>query len=300
MKQSTSTIGVDKLFESPKASIQCNDNHINLPFNSNCIVATFSKVKIRSNKSNPILSCISSTFQFNDDNADLKPKTESTLSYMAALNISELNVYIIHYTHNFWKDSGFYDKHYTYPNVLNLLFMSLDDFAKALAHDTFNDITHNSVFIFYETYWSDVIIKCKLIHTDTKLGVSISGGSSNKRHIVTTIQSRLIIYVMCLFHLDYNLLLNVNGFDTVTKNKYLPFADFTNNKMNICNKQHKATNIHYKLFLKDSLFKERERSKENRVKDKDKDNNDDNNNNPKSKPIANISSNLKFNGNQKR
>ena len=60
--------------------------------------------------------------------------------------------------------------------------------------------------------------------------VSVSGGSNNKRHLSSRLDTRLISYMLAIFNFDMQTFNAFNAFDTVDKNHILPFINYSNRK----------------------------------------------------------------------
>jgi len=104
------------------------------------------------------------------------------------------------------------------PN-LTLIFISLDELIghlsfttkedgifenifgnKSLIEKDFRLISQNSLFIFCNIFWSNILLKFKIC------GVEISGGSSSKRHIFNTVDYQLINNCKLYYDHDHNII----------------------------------------------------------------------------------------------
>ncbi len=58
--------------------------------------------------------------------------------------------------------------------------------------------------------------------------ISVSGGSNNKRHLNSRLDTTLISYMLAIFNLDMHMFNALNAFNTVQKEVILPFIDYSN------------------------------------------------------------------------
>ena len=78
--------------------------------------------------------------------------------------------------------------------------MSFDDFLHTINNPDFNFGVTNKhcLYIFYDMVWSDVVINFK-----DKLGVTISGDSNVKRHLLSPLRTKLFSYIIVMFNLNF-------------------------------------------------------------------------------------------------
>nr|QWO71427.1 RNA polymerase [Termitomyces sp. K1Aa] len=83
------------------------------------------------------------------------------------------------------------DKYQEIKVLVRSVFISIEElFTKFLANADRDHYYHNSVFIFYEINWSNIILQSKIY------GVDISGGNPSKRHLLTSADYRLAEFLI--------------------------------------------------------------------------------------------------------
>lgn len=106
-------------------------------------------------------------------------------------------------------------------NQISFLNVNLDGFKKIMSNDNINQHLAKTLFIADRISWAHIIIAAKESETLT----TISGGSNNKRHLISILDTRLVTYLIVIFKFNLNLLNSHNGFDTIYKPSILPFMD---------------------------------------------------------------------------
>ena len=118
---------------------------------------------------------------------------------------------------------------YTYDHKvgnIHYIELNLSCFKQAMGKDHVNVYLHETLFISYDTAWCK-IVEC-LKNSDN--AISVSGGSKNKRHIISKLDSRLVSYMLIICKFDAQLFHSLNAFDIVNKGLILPFVDYSNKK----------------------------------------------------------------------
>ena len=105
--------------------------------------------------------------------------------------------------------------------------VNIEQFKYFISRDDINDCLPETLFITDDIPWYEIVWALK----DSKHEVSVSGGSNNKRHLISKLNTRLICYMLAIFNFDYHRLNFLNGFDTVGKREILPFVDFSSKKV---------------------------------------------------------------------
>jgi len=109
--------------------------------------------------------------------------------------------------------------------ILEVCYISYNDFTNIISSPDFNFDFNNKccLFIFHGVSWSEIVMKFK-----QDIDVTVSGGSNVKRHLLSTLQTRLTSYMIVLFNLNCLEVFSHNRFNTLDKSKYLPYFDFSN------------------------------------------------------------------------
>ncbi len=134
------------------------------------------------------------------------------------LNISPLNIFLIS------SDVEYSENTDNEPTILIVRTISIAKFKEIVSSDMFNEFNPNSLYILQDIKWNEII---KLFIT-CKPSITISGGSAGKRHVISNMQNRLILYFLSFVDLDYNKVNFYNNFNSVDKENYLPYFDFSN------------------------------------------------------------------------
>lgn len=107
----------------------------------------------------------------------------------------------------------------------------------------YNDYNYGYLFISDGLIWSDIIKFAK----SSKASISIIGGSSNKRHVISKLDSRLGTYLLAILNLDYPKLNSLNDFNGIEKFDFLPYVDYSNKK------EHRIANSEGNIFINSIL-----------------------------------------------
>lgn len=142
------------------------------------------------------------------------------------INKDKLNILIVHKNLDESKFDDINKKSYFYndPRTLIIGHIEHEDIVKYVDTLDANNKLGHTLFIFQDDIWAHVVQTLKL----SRLDLNITGGTNNKRHVVSVIESKLIIYMFAIFNFDCTRLYLHNGFDTSDKVLYLPFYDFSN------------------------------------------------------------------------
>lgn len=112
-----------------------------------------------------------------------------------------------------------------------ILFIELDvkKFIELLNNpeEKFLDYNKNSLYILRNSTYKDAkLIFSKINNQDINLG----RGGSQKSHIISPLDFRLSSYIMAMFNFNYNYINNLNNFNCLYKDQYLPFYSYITNK----------------------------------------------------------------------
>lgn len=120
---------------------------------------------------------------------------------------------------------------------IQLNYISDYNLVKLLTSPSFNFSETNKycLYLLYNMNWNDVI---QLFHS-SEFNITVSGGSNNKRHLLSPTDIRLTTYIIALCGLNASNVISNNDFNNLDKDRYLPFIDFTK-KSNI-NEQDKSS-----------------------------------------------------------
>ena len=138
-------------------------------------------------------------------------------SQLSLLNIKKLRIIVI--TEH---DNAYFNK----IGNIEYIKLSLSCLRDFLGKDNINDFLHNTLFVTEDLPWWTIVTCMK----ESTKAISVSGGSNNKRHLNSRLDTRLISYMLAIFGLDMNTLNAFNAFDTVNKNHILLFVHYSNRK----------------------------------------------------------------------
>jgi len=198
----------------------------NLTANNTSIIPAKSIIVLFS-KINTKLGVPSTVAQLYITNKDFSFSHIDLCDNLGRIGINRLNIILVSKDLDVSKfDDHVNKKNYFYnePRTLNIENIKHDDVARYI--EVLDDSTNlsNTLFIFQDDMWANVIYTLKL----SPLNLNVTGGTNNKRHVVSVIESKLIIYMFAIFNFDCTQLYLHNGFDTSDKELYLPFYDFSN------------------------------------------------------------------------
>lgn len=106
-------------------------------------------------------------------------------------------------------------------NKITFVNVNIDGFKNIMSNNNINEFLVNTLFITDNIPWCYIVKAAKQSESLT----TISGGSNNKRHLISKLDTRLVFYLLVIFDLNFNLLNSSNGFDTIDKSSILPFMD---------------------------------------------------------------------------
>lgn len=154
-----------------------------------------------------------------------KPFTIDFFQLVKALSFLNIkNFLIINISENDNKDNNI---QYSFQiESTTYLKFNLSVFQEFISRDDINEHLHNTLFITDNIPWSTIVYTIK----ESKYEVSVSGGSNNKRHLISKLNTRLLCYLLAIFQFNYHQLNFLNGFDTINKGVILPFIDYSNKK----------------------------------------------------------------------
>ena len=176
----------------------------------------------------------------------------NTINLTKCLNILKIDMLNIIYISNTNDDKDSYDCSENDTIHLRVYQMNLEDLINFIASDSFTINNQNNLYILRDIEWS-TFVKL-LISKPTR--TTVSGGSAGKRHIISKLDTRLVIYLLAIFNLNYPLLNAYNNFDSVEKNYYLPYFDFSNK--NQLRKTYSGGNIHIINIPDETLTNDKE------------------------------------------
>ena len=140
---------------------------------------------------------------------------------LKTLNIDSL---IILYISDKPKHSEYKVYNYNEPRVLSIHVLGTKELQNMISGDLFNEINQTCLYILDDIKWYHMV----KLFIASKKGLTVSGGSTAKRHVVSRLENRFISYLLAIFDLDSNKLNTFNDFDAVNKTRYLPYYDFSN------------------------------------------------------------------------
>lgn len=105
-------------------------------------------------------------------------------------------------------------------------YIAKKNYIPMINSDSFNfdEMNKYCLYIFVDMSWFELAVMFKSANVD----VIISGGSTSKRHLISPLQLRLSSYIIALFDMDSIEANNYNNFRNISKERYLPFVDFSN------------------------------------------------------------------------
>lgn len=162
---------------------------------------------------------IASLFFVKDEMTIHTEDIRDSLSYM---NIDILNIFYI--SNDPIYEKSVHNFFYNAPRILRIQCINTDKLKEFISSDNFNEINQNALYILEDIKWSEIVLLC----IESNANITISGGSTTKRHILSILDGRLISYILAILNLDFNKLNAFNNFDSVDKNYYLPYYDFSN------------------------------------------------------------------------
>lgn len=152
------------------------------------------------------LWCTNAPFELNLDNMS---------THINSLGIK--TVHIIYISENITNYEA-----YIVRNI-SMLYINTQHLAEFLIRDDINEILPNVMFITENLNWSDIVEILKY----SKYQITVSGGSNNKRHLLSKLDNRLNTYLLAIFDFNFYKLNTYNGFNSIDKNRILPFFDFS-------------------------------------------------------------------------
>lgn len=175
-------------------------------------------------------------------NQDIILDSEIIIKSMDKLNMVSVNIiYITLNKQLLEKDVK--TRHIFENKQVNIYFLSPFKFQELISLSDYNEYNYGYLFISDCIIWSDIIKFAK----SSKASLSISGGSSNKRHVVSKLDSRLNTYLLAILNLDYPMLNSLNDFNGLEKFDFLPYVDYSNKK------EHRITDSEGNIFINSIL-----------------------------------------------
>jgi len=108
------------------------------------------------------------------------------------------------------------------PSNIKYLEINVDDFTYILNNPSSNFLEYNKYTLYIIKEGSYIDIK-NIFNRINNFDTNIGRGSSQKAHMISSLDFRLYCYLMALFKFDYKYISYLNTFNNVTKERYLPF-----------------------------------------------------------------------------
>jgi hypothetical protein len=142
---------------------------------------------------------------------------------LAVMHIKEMNIFSIdnqlEQMKIIRKDNGCL---ITYTEMRQEHLINLLDFKKEKAD--FLDYNKNSLYILRDGGFLDIK---NLFSEINGYEMNIGRGGSQKAHILSPLDFRLSSYIMAMFNFNYDLISNLNAFNSLEKHRYLSYLDKT-------------------------------------------------------------------------
>jgi hypothetical protein len=97
--------------------------------------------------------------------------------------------------------------------------LGIENFLQILQVQNFLEFNKYSLYIFRDMNYFEIK---NLITKIDDCSVIIGRGSSQKSHILSPLELRLSTYLLAMFNFDYNLIFQLNMFNFLSKDQYLP------------------------------------------------------------------------------
>lgn len=144
-----------------------------------------------------------------------KIDAESISQFLQYFNIDTLIIILITENEKLLKEKPQPFKGIMFINI------NIDGFKELMGNESINEFLCNILFIADNIPWAFIVRAANESESIT----TISGGSNNKRHLISKLDTRLVFYLLVIFDLNFNLLNSSNGFYTLNKSTILPFID---------------------------------------------------------------------------
>ena len=219
---------------------QSSNNNIIIRLNEKHTLFVLSNI----NKDDKLAHTIASLYFLRDV---VEINTLNITQHLKALNIDKLNIFYITNSENN------IEKLYNYTDLMHLRIYIVDfeEVGKLISGDSFNEFNQYSLYILEDIKWYAFV---KLL-IRLPAHITVSGGSAGKRHLISRLDGRLVSYMLAIFNLNFSLLNVFNKFDSINKDSYLPFFDFSNRgqiRATDTNGNIQVINIMDKLYGKDN------------------------------------------------
>lgn len=159
------------------------------------------------------------------------------------------------------------DKTVQIDKVENIYCIQFDlpTLIKFMSKHNVNEFLHNTLFIVDNICWWHIVGGMK----NSTNAISVSGGSNNKRHLASRLDTRLISYMLAISDLDMHTLNALNAFDTIEKDIILPIFDYSNKKeISFTNSSSPVVSFPIKLDQNNQKAEEKEKENNNYTDDK--------------------------------
>lgn len=145
---------------------------------------------------------------------------------LGIIKIEKLNIFSINYEFN---DNRINRIASNEGSEVTYREMNINNFRKFLSRETHDFLSYNltSLYILRDGNYLDIKNIFSIINNTE---VNLGRGGSQKSHIISPLDFRLSSYLMAMFNFDYNLIKNLNTFDSITKDKYLSYKDMSKKK----------------------------------------------------------------------
>jgi hypothetical protein len=110
------------------------------------------------------------------------------------------------------------------PLLINYLELGIKNFLELLQNNETKFLTYNKHTLYILRGGSYIHVKA-LLSNINNCKVNLGRGGSQKAHIISPLDLRMSIYLMALFNLDSQLANKYNTFNTISKDRYLPYIN---------------------------------------------------------------------------
>ena len=112
------------------------------------------------------------------------------------------------------------------PSNIKYLEVGADDFTSYLNNPSYDFLNYNknTLYIIKEGNYIDIK---NIFSKINGYKTNIIRGGSQKSHIMSPLDLRLYCYLMAIFKFDYKYISNLNAFNEITKDRYLPYIEKT-------------------------------------------------------------------------
>jgi hypothetical protein len=109
------------------------------------------------------------------------------------------------------------------PSEVNYIELGVEEFINQINYENSDFLNYNKNTLYILRNGSYIHIKNILKKIKNK-DVNLGRGGSQKSHALSPLDLRLSCYLMAMFNFDYKLMSCLNGFNIMSKNRYLPYG----------------------------------------------------------------------------